>query len=110
MGIKKGWPILPFEYISFDDLTKVAVAKKLSVGLDLYGSFFSAILQRSQKYVDCTLKELSTSFRAENITFAVVADCKVQVSEQKALARASRLEASVSAVQKYCREFYKIWK
>jgi hypothetical protein len=44
---------------------------------------------------------LSTSFGAENITFVVVADCNDQVSEQKALARESRLEASVSAVKKY---------
>jgi hypothetical protein len=61
MGIKKGWTGLPFEYIGFSDLPNLAKERGLSVGLDLYGSFFGAILTRSQAYVSSTLLALSNA-------------------------------------------------
>ena len=98
MGIKKGWTGLPFEYIGFSDLPNLAKERGLSVGLDLYGSFFGAILTRSQAYVSSTLLALSNAIGDK---FFVVEDGTSKMSIQKAIARESRFQTLAKAVEKY---------
>ena len=44
MGVKKDWTGLPFEDISVEQLLKICIQERLSLALDLLGSFYGALL------------------------------------------------------------------